>query len=136
MKARKAVKRKGLLRDFGSRLRQIRSERNLTQRQLAQLVGCETMLISGYERGMGLPKLDTLVALAEALQVGLDYLALGQTATDAPPAPPVQNILLLQRFKDLETLSREDQAVALKLLDALISSRQMEAAMATSRRVV
>lgn len=136
MKAKKDLRRRNLLRSFGTRLKELRAERNLTQRQLAELVGCETMLISGYERGIGLPKLDTLVALAEVLQISLDQFVLGQQPGDVPPAPPIQNILLLQRFRDLETLPRDDQTVALKLLDALIATRQMETAMATTRRTM
>ena len=134
MKATRAVKRKSLLREFGTRLRELRTERGLTQRQLAELVGCETMLISGYERGIGLPKLDTLVALAGALELSLDFLVFGKASPGGEDRPTIHNVLLLQRFRDLEGLPREDQAVAMKLLDALIGTRQMEAAMATARR--
>ncbi len=85
----------------------------VSQRQLAELVGCETMLISRYERGTGLPKMDTLIALAQSLQVSLDEVATGQKPGDTREAP-IRNVLLLERFRDLETLPRDDQAVALK----------------------
>lgn len=122
------------MREFADRLRQIRRNRGLSQRQLAELVRCETMLISRYERGTGLPKMDTLIGLAQALRVSLDELATGQKPSDAAPDAPIRNVLLLERFRDLETLPKDDQSVALKLLDALIAARGVETAVARARR--
>lgn len=122
------------MKDFGLRLRDIRTEKGLSQRQLAELVHCETMLISRYERGTGLPKMETLIALARALRISLDELATGEKPGEASVEPAIKNVLLLERFRDLETLPREDQAVALKLLDALIAARSVENAMARARR--
>lgn len=121
------------MKDFAARLKALRRARGLSQRQLAELVGCEPMLISRYERGTGLPKMDTLISLAQAMRVSLDEVATGLRPGDAPEAP-IRNVLLLERFRDLETLPRDDQAVALKLLDALIAARSVESAVARSRR--
>lgn len=133
MAGRKRPGRTTLMKDFALRLRALRRERSLSQRQLAQLVGCETMLISRYERGTGLPKMDTLVTLAQALRVSLDELATGHKPGDTPETP-IRNVLLLERFRDLEGLPREDQAVALKLIDALVAARSVESAVARARR--
>jgi len=43
-------------------------------------------------------------------------------------------VLLLERFRDLETLPKDDQSVAMKLLDALIAARSVETAVARARR--
>jgi len=133
MERQKRSGRSTLMKDFATRLRALRRARGLSQRQLAELVGCETMLISRYERGTGLPKMDTLIAVAHSLQVSLDEVATGQRPGDTPEAP-IRNVLLLERFRDLETLPRDDQAVALKLLDALIAARSAESALARARR--
>ncbi len=77
--------------------------------------------------------MDTLIALAQSLQVSLDEVATGQKPGDTREAP-IRNVLLLERFRDLETLPRDDQAVALKLLDALIAARSAESALARARR--
>lgn len=122
------------MKEFAERLRQIRHDRGLSQRQLAGLVRCETMLISRYERGTGLPKMDTLIGLAQALRVSLDELATGQKPSGAGDDLPIRNVLLLERFRDLETLPKDDQSVAMKLLDALIAARGVETAVARARR--
>jgi transcriptional regulator with XRE-family HTH domain len=133
MESRKRAGRTTLMKDFALRLRTLRRERGLSQRQLAELVGCETMLISRYERGTGLPKMETLVTLAHALRVSLDELATGQKTGEGPDMP-IRNVLLLERFRDLETLPRDDQTVAMKLLDALIAARAAESALSRARR--
>jgi transcriptional regulator with XRE-family HTH domain len=119
---------------FGSRLKKLRQDKGLTQRQLAEIVGCEVVLISRYERGEGLPKFDTLILLADALHVSTDELALGRLPTDPPPEPPIQNVLLLERFRELQGLPREDQTMVIQLVDAVLAKRRMEAALAPARR--
>lgn len=119
---------------FATRLKKLRTEKGLTQRDLAQLVGCETVLISRYERAEGLPKFDTLVMLAEVLRVSTDELALGRSPGEPPKEPPIQNVLLLERFRELETLPREDQTMVIQLVDAVLAKRRMEAALAPARR--
>ena len=122
------------MKEFAERLRQVRHDRGLSQRQLAGLVRCETMLISRYERGTGLPKMDTLIGLAQALRISVDELATGRKPADATSDVPIRNVLLLERFRDLETLPKDDQSVAMKLLDALIAARGVETAVARARR--
>jgi len=134
MERRKRAGRKVISKDFAERLRTLRRDRSLSQRQLAELVGCETMLISRYERGAAIPRLDSLVSLAEALRVSTDEIAVGRKPVDIGDQPPIRNVLLLERFRDLETLPKEDQVVAMKLLDALIAARSVETAMTRARR--
>lgn len=119
---------------FAGRLKKLRRDKGLTQKDLAQIVGCETVLISRYERGEGLPKFDTLVMLAEALRVSTDELTLGRSPSEASKEPPIQNVLLLERFRELEGLPREDQTMVIQLVDAVIAKRRVEAALAPARR--
>ena len=60
--------------EFGSRLRKLRKEINLTQEQLASLIGVKNSVISFYEVGERLPSPDVLRKLALALHVSTDYL--------------------------------------------------------------
>lgn len=57
-----------------------RKARSLTQEQLAEAVGMSTVWMGQLERGQGLPTLDGLVRLADAL--GTDAPALLATALD------------------------------------------------------
>jgi len=52
---------------FGSRLRELRLQRNLTQDALAQIVATSKPFISDMERGVKVPSLTMILRLAEAL---------------------------------------------------------------------
>ena len=61
-----------------TRLRKAREARKLSQSFLARLAGCGQEKISFYETGKSKSQYQTLVRLANALQVSIDYL-LGRT---------------------------------------------------------
>lgn len=61
-----------------TRLREAREARNFSQTQLGRLAGCGQEKVSSYETGKFKPHYQTLVRLADALQVPIDYL-LGRT---------------------------------------------------------
>ncbi len=59
-------------------LRKAREARKLSQSVLGRLAGCGQEKISAYETGKSRPQYQTLIHLADALQVSTDYL-LGRT---------------------------------------------------------
>ena len=63
----------------GEKLKQLRKKRNLTQQQLAYMVGCTNLAISRYERSQYTPRPDRLHKLAEALMVDTRELFPGET---------------------------------------------------------
>ena len=58
----------------GKRIQLAREERRLTQRNLAEAIGCTSQHISAIERGAKVPTLETFVAIAVALRVPADVL--------------------------------------------------------------
>lgn len=60
------------------RLKQIRSEQDLTIEQLALLIGIPGRTIASYERGEHVPSASYLALLNEHLQVNLNYLLSGK----------------------------------------------------------
>src|SRR5689334_6312233 len=62
---------------LGPRLREVRSGRGLSVRELARRVGCSASLISQIERGVSVPSVGVLYALATELGSSLDYLLFG-----------------------------------------------------------
>ena len=60
---------------FPGRLRELRKSRNMTQPQLAQLLGIAKSTISMYENGRREPDLETLEAIADIFNVDLNSLA-------------------------------------------------------------
>lgn len=60
-----------LKKDFGLRLKELRSKRGITQYQLAEMVGIDPKHMSHIETGRSFPKADLIEKFAEALDV--DY---------------------------------------------------------------
>ena len=54
---------------LGKRLQELRKINNLTQSQLAELVGVETMTVSRIENGSQYPKPDTLEKISQVLNI-------------------------------------------------------------------
>lgn len=60
---------------FAERLKELRSEMNVGQVELALAIGVSKGIISLWENGLREPKLSNLISLAEYFGVSLDYLA-------------------------------------------------------------
>lgn len=59
---------------FSERLKQLRSERKLTQGQVAMMVGVTRSTLSTYENQTRCPSYDILVSLSRVYGVSTDYL--------------------------------------------------------------
>ena len=60
--------------DMGSRLRQLRKQHKLTQKQVAERTGLAVSAISSYESGSRCPTYETLRKLATMYHVSCDFL--------------------------------------------------------------
>ena len=60
--------------DFGNRLRELRTQAGLTQKQLANLLGVTKSVISFYERQERTPSPDVLKTIAAVFHVSTDFL--------------------------------------------------------------
>lgn len=89
--------------EFGSKLKNLRTGLNLTQRQLAERVGVAKSVISYYETGDRYPSYDVLVKIAHIFHTTTDYL-LDVNRT---------------RVIDVSDLSEEDISVVTSVVNAL-----------------
>ena len=64
--------------EFGTRLRELRRSRGLTQSQLAEKLGIEKLHISRMENGVRVCSIDLLVEIAYQLDTSADYLLTGR----------------------------------------------------------
>lgn len=78
---------------LGPRLREVRSAGGLSVRELARRVGCSASLISQIERGVSVPSVGVLYALATELGSSLDYLLFGSGTAPAAPAAAVAAVV-------------------------------------------
>jgi len=61
------------MKDFGPIISKIRSEKGLSQEELASLLGVTKQTISNYERGTRRPSYEALEAIADVLNVPIGY---------------------------------------------------------------
>jgi len=67
----------------GERIKMLRQHKHLTQEQLGELAGLNPNYIGQLERGQRTPSIQTIHALAEALQVDPGFLLLSPEKSDA-----------------------------------------------------
>jgi transcriptional regulator with XRE-family HTH domain len=116
------------MKDFGQRLRQLRKERGLTQGDLARLAKIDIMQVSRYERGLGLPSLETAIALARVLETSTDLLFLGKAA-DEPAAPEehFRHLPLVEVLRQADhELMRRDVDMVVALVEAFLLRKRMK----------
>lgn len=131
MAAKKKTTELPLKKAFGKRLRDIRERRDLSQKQLADILGTDVMQISRYERGIGLPSLETCVQLALILKVSTDELLLGREPLSQDIE--ISDVRLLDKFQRLQGLNKRDREAVIILIDGVIASRAVESAIASAR---
>lgn len=73
---------------FGDKLKRIRIERELSQQQLADLLGTSKQVISRYETNQRTPKITVAQEYADKLNVPLNYLIDENLATDSASSQP------------------------------------------------
>ena len=59
---------------FAENLKQIRKERQLSQEELAEMLGVSRQAVSKWEQGCGYPETETLALLSSRLKISLDHL--------------------------------------------------------------
>jgi transcriptional regulator with XRE-family HTH domain len=117
---------------FGRRLRDIRERRDVSQKQLADLLSTDVMQISRYERGIGLPSLETCVQLAAILKVSTDELLLGREPRGSSELE-ISDVRLLDKFQRLQQLGKGDREAVIILIDGVLASRAVDLAIAAAR---
>lgn len=111
---------------FATRLRKTREARGLTQRELGERIKMEPTQVTRYERGQFLPNAETLVSIAQVLQVSVDFLLTGETDGVDRHELPISDVPLLERFRDVQKLSKRDREAVLLLIDSVLARSDVE----------
>ena len=86
---------------IGHRIKLAREAKKLTQEQLAEIVDLSPMHVSVLERGQKPPKLETMIKLANILDVSGDYL-LQDVITHSKAVPATEITLLINSLPENE----------------------------------
>ncbi len=62
--------------DFGTNLKQLRKEKNLTQEELAECLGVSPQTVSKWENNLSMPDISDLTVMADYFGISLDSLLL------------------------------------------------------------
>jgi transcriptional regulator with XRE-family HTH domain len=116
------------MKEFGKRLRELRKARGLTQGDLARLAKIDIMQVSRYERGLGLPSLESAIALARVLETSTDFLLLGKAADQpAPPEDRFRHLPLVEVLRQADhELTKRDVEMVVALVEAFLVRKRMK----------
>ena len=103
---------------LAERLQKLRETRRLTQAELGRKAGMAAASVSHFETGQRTPSLDSLVKLADALDVSVDTL-LGRSQVEASPA--MDPIFLRASKADSHTLE-----TVRRVMEALLKDVKVE----------
>ncbi len=90
------------------------------------MLDVDIMQVYRYEKGENLPSVETAVRLARILHVSVDELLTGEKSGTLTAAQPLKSVKLLEKFRALERLPKDEQEVALQILDGVIAKYELE----------
>lgn len=114
---------------ISQRLKQLRAEKNLTQTDLADILGIAKTTLAAYEQEKSEPSIKTLLKLSEYFDVSVDYL-IGKTNCAHEENQPITNLLGIDE-KTIEILQKLSSSIHapnhMDYLEAIIQHPQFEA---------
>ena len=80
-----------MIKGLPEKLRELRLQKHLSQKEVAKILDVSPSIISGYENGERTPSLENLLALSHLYKCSTDYL-LGKSQSTPPPLIDVASL--------------------------------------------
>lgn len=109
---------------FGDNLKKIRSDKDISQGELAKLIEVHATHISRYERNLTSPTIDVAKKIADALQVSTDALIYG--SNEQIINNKINDDELLQLFHKIQYLNQEDINSIKTMLKAFVFQKDIQ----------
>lgn len=109
---------------FGDNLKQLRELKQLTQNELADLIGIHATHLSKYERNLASPSVEVVKKLTEALDVTADQLIYGDAKQKAKDK--LQDHELLNLFARVQTLKKDEIHCIKSLINAYVLKTDLQ----------
>ena len=90
---------------LNDRIKEARLSKNLTQEQLAALIGVAKTTVTGYEKGTSQPSIETLAKIMEALEIDANYL--WQDETDFNFTVSYKEMNSIKKYRNLDVHGKE-----------------------------
>ncbi|HEY4543895.1 MAG TPA: helix-turn-helix transcriptional regulator [Tissierellaceae bacterium] len=112
---------------FNKRLRSLREQHKISQKDFAEILGVSNVVLSRYENGERKPDYDMLIKIAEHFDVSVDYLLGKSNSVQLSDEEEFQNFIedpeLEMWYKQLPN-NKEDDLRALKDMWEIIKRNQ------------
>ncbi len=112
--------------DFAQRLKMLRVSRNITQARLAELIKADPRVYNRWERGTAMPQFETIMKIADILQVSMDEVA---GRTQSITQPKINNPELRTLYQQVDDLPDTDQQALVLVIDSLVRKANVSKAM-------
>ncbi len=109
---------------LADRLKKARTDKKISQQQLAQQANVHYTNVGRYERGDAKPSADVLNKIANALDTSPDYLMNGTIEDKAHNSISDQE--LLSQFKKVENMPEKSKRLVKEILDAFILKTDLQ----------
>ena len=100
--------------ELGKRIKLLRSEKSISQEELAKKIGVHTNHLSRYERDLTSPSIDVVIKMADALDVSIDFLIFGDMK------PELSDRDLVSLFGKVELLTDRQKETVKDFLSAFV----------------
>ncbi len=110
---------------FSERLKALREARGLTQSRLAEMIEALPRVYNRWERGHIVPQLDSLIKLADVLQVSLDELV---GRVDVNNNVKIRNHVLHELWQQADSLPDEEQKALITVINSFVKKSMVEKA--------
>lgn len=108
---------------FGEKLKQLRLENNITQKELADFLGVTPKAVSFYELNQREPSMDVIVKIAQKFNVPTDYLLDNPIKTNASIKKIPKDLKKILEEEEVtlngRMVSEEEKEQMLRVLEAL-----------------
>lgn len=105
------------------KIKRLRKNKGLGQKQLAEIVGINTTHLSRLETGRYQPSVEVLKKLADALQVTTDYLV--SDTDDEAEEIKIQDQSFINKIKLLDSLDEKEKETVINVIDAMLTKKKM-----------
>jgi len=110
--------------NLGTRIVSLRKEKGFSQTELAHKVGVSYAQVGRYETKGAQPAADILKKIADALDTTSDFLMNGSKNDKA--LATLNDNELLQQFKEVDQMNKDDKETVKKLIDAFITKAKIK----------
>ena len=99
--------------DIGTKILQLRKQKNLSQTDFAKAIGASRTMVGNYERNVNAPSIEMIAKIAKTLGVSIDFLiGEGKLAQYKKET--------IQRIEEIDQLDPDTQNTLFTLIDTVV----------------